>query len=412
MRQVYLDWAATAPLCEEAAEAMRPYLEPGMANIAHNANANSLPYARQDCVQRARESARVRCAVRRGASGRRDHVYVGSDRGGQRRAFSASWRHAPRNARLQGRKGFVPHVVTTGFEHDAVLVAARELKARGCEVTVVNPAARRFCGRKRTCAQRFARNTVLVSVMAANNEIGTIQPVRELAALAHEAGALFHTDMVQLLGKAPVDLEESGVDAASFSAHKVCGPKGVGALYLRSSHAFRGVGARRGDRSQAAGRAPRTCAGLSASLPRAPQRAARSIPSPERERALRDRLYRELEKRSGVHASIPVRRGACAISRTSSTCSWTDSKAKTLILRLDMKGVCAFRAGRPARSSHDLGPQSRAARARRGRRRGHSGRCASRWGGTHRRLTSTSSLQRSTRRFAGSRPCFAARFLT
>ena len=175
MRQVYLDWAATAPLCEEAAEAMRPYLEPGMANIAYNANANSLhtPGRTAFC---ALEKARA-CVARCVGARRADEItFTSGATEADNAALFGIVEACARNARLQGRKGFVPHVVTTGFEHDAVLMAARELKARGCEVTVVNPRRDGFVDESDVRAA-LCESTVLVSVMAANNEIGTIQPV-------------------------------------------------------------------------------------------------------------------------------------------------------------------------------------------------------------------------------------------
>ena len=351
MRQVYLDWAATAPLCEEAAEAMRPYLEPGMANIAHNANANSLHTPGRTAFS-ALEKARA-CVARCVGARRADEItFTSGATEADNAALFGIVEACARNARLQGRKGFVPHVVTTGFEHDAVLVAARELKARGCEVTVVNPRRDGFVDESDVRAA-LRESTVLVSVMAANNEIGTIQPVRELAALAHEVGALFHTDMVQLLGKAPVGLEESGVDAASFSAHKVCGPKGVGALYLRSRTPFVATALGGGQESGRRSGTQNVCGivGFAAACSAA---CGALDTEPERERALRDRLYRELEKRPGVHASIPVPEGSVRHLPNIVNVLVDGFESETLILRLDMKGVCV--SGGSACSSHDLGP--------------------------------------------------------
>jgi cysteine desulfurase len=124
------------------------------------------------------------------------------------------------------------HVITAGFEHEAVLNTVKALGRAGYTTTVlpldpsgvVSPAA---------LHNAITAETALVSVMHANNEVGTLQPVAELAAIAHEFGALFHTDAVQSLGKVPVDVRALGVDLASFSAHKLYGPKGTGALWIK-----------------------------------------------------------------------------------------------------------------------------------------------------------------------------------
>lgn len=121
--------------------------------------------------------------------------------------------------------------MTSRIEHEAVLETSHMLRALGFEFELVDND-----GLGRVTPEALKRvvdeNTLVVSVMAANNEVGTIEPVAELCSVAHAAGALFHVDAVQALGKIPVDLKGWGVDAASFSAHKVGGPKGVGVLYL------------------------------------------------------------------------------------------------------------------------------------------------------------------------------------
>lgn len=351
-RLVYLDWAATAPLCEEAAAAMAPYLTPGVENLRAGANANSLHTPGRDAFA-ALERARADVARAVGARRPDEVVFASGATEADNAALFGLVEAAVKARRLAGCKDFTPHVVTTSFEHDAVLAAARALKARGAEVTFVDPDRQGFVGPEAVRAA-IRPNTVLVSVMAANNEVGTVQPVAELAEAAHAGGALFHSDMVQLLGKAPVRVQEWGVDAASFSAHKVCGPKGVGALYLRARTPFSAwmVGG-----GQEAGRRSGTQNVCGAVGFAAACRAAcgeGQAAEAARQRGLRDGLYAALAQRAGVHATVQVPAGSERHLPNIVNVTVDGMESETLILRLDMQGVCV--SGGSACSSRDLGP--------------------------------------------------------
>jgi len=235
MDRIYFDNSATTRVDPRVLEAMTPYFltEYGNPSSLHSFGAEA---------HEAMDAARAKVAAAIGAQPR-DVVFTSGGTESDNLALQgAAFAYASK-----GR-----HIVTSSIEHHAVLHTCKFLESQGFKVTylptdsegIVDPEALKSV---------MTDQTILVSVMAANNEIGSIQPIRELSAIAHEKGAIFHTDAVQSITKVPVDVQKDGIDLLSISAHKFYGPKGVGAQYLKKGVKLRplvyGGGHERGLRS-------------------------------------------------------------------------------------------------------------------------------------------------------------------
>ncbi len=348
---IYLDYAATAPLCEEAACAMAPYQVPGRANLLVAGNANSLHVAGRAAFS-ALEDARRRICRSLGAS-RPDEIIFTSGATEADNASIIGLSRAARDARRRkGDSSFIPRVIVSAIEHDAVLAPARTLESEGFDVVYLKPDSAGFITSEALSAV-CDENTVLVSIMAANSEVGSIQPVADLARVAHAAGALFHTDATQALGKIPVDMKAWECDAASFSGHKIGAPKGIGALYLKSRTPFDayllGGGQEAGRRSgtqNVAGAVGFACA----------LEAAQSMQEAEQVRllALRDKLYAALTASPEIRATVTVEPGSTNYLPNIVHVLVDGLESETLILRFDMRGFGV--SGGSACSSHSLEP--------------------------------------------------------
>jgi cysteine desulfurase len=217
---VYLDYAATTPTDPRVVEALARCLgeTPG--------NPSSL-YAEGVEARRTLETARTEVSRRIGAGHPDEVVFCGSGTESDNTAVIGI-------ARAAVAAGRSPHIVISAFEHHAVFEAARILEADGFAVDRVPPTSAGVLD-PATVAARVTEGTALVSVMHANNEIGTLQDIAAIAQVAHRAGAFMHTDGAQSLGKIDVGVQALGVDAASFAGHKIYAPKGIGVLYLRKA---------------------------------------------------------------------------------------------------------------------------------------------------------------------------------
>jgi cysteine desulfurase len=317
MRRVYFDHNATTPVDPEVLRAMLPFFSVEFGNAS---SIHSFGQRTRAAVERARESVAALLAARAA-----EVVFTSGGTEGDNTAIFGIVGAAP---------GERKHVITSQIEHHAVLNPCQALEKQGVEISYL-PVTREGLVDPDEVRRAIRPETVLITIMHANNELGTVQPVAEIGRIAAEADVYFHTDAVQSAGKLPLDVEQMGVDLLSISGHKLHAPKGVGALYIRGGTRLRPLlygGHHERDRRPGT----ENVAGIVGLGKAAELACARLATDAPRVAALRDRLEAELLARV-PHARANGSRRARTPNTTNITFPFIEGEA--LIIALDLKGL-------------------------------------------------------------------------
>ncbi|MDO4502838.1 MAG: cysteine desulfurase family protein, partial [Coriobacteriia bacterium] len=316
---IYADNAATTKMSQTAIQAMLPYMDQVYGNP-------SSLYEFGQKAKEALEDARARIAACIGADPREITFTSGGSEADNQAIITA--------ARQGARKG-KKHIISTAFEHHAVLHALEALKGDGFEITLLDVHETGVIEPSQV-ADAIREDTCLVTIMYANNEVGTIQPIAEIGAICKERGVLFHTDAVQAVGHVAIDVAEQNIAMLSASAHKFHGPKGIGFLYakrgVRLNNLIHGGGQERGKRAGTEN-IP-AIMGMAAALEEA---VAHIDEHAAKLTGLRDRLI------DGLNAIPYSQLNGHAEKRLPSNVSFCFEgiEGESLLLLLDDKGVCA-----------------------------------------------------------------------
>ncbi len=319
MKTVYLDNAATTAVCDEAIEAMLPYYKEVYGNPSSLHTVGQIAKEKLD-------EARAQIASLIGAEA--GEIYFTS--GG-----SEADNQAIRSAALIGANKGKKHIISTAFEHHAVLHTLKKLEGEGFEVTYL-PVHENGLVSADEVEAAIRPDTALVTIMYANNEVGTIQPIREIGAVCRAKKVYFHTDAVQAVGHIPVNVAEDNIDMLSMSAHKFHGPKGVGVLYCRKGvplKTFIEGGAQEKGRRAGTENLAGAC-GAAAALKVAVKNLDNNM---KKEAALRDKLIEGLLKvpHSKLNGDNTHR-----LPNNVNIC-FEGIEGESLLLLLDAKGICA-----------------------------------------------------------------------
>lgn len=316
---IYLDNAATTKTAPEVLDAMIPYF---VENYGNPSSVYSFAAGNKEAVTQQRE------AIAQALGAQKEEIY-----------FTAGGSEADNwalKATAEAYKGKGNHIITTKIEHHAILHTAEYLERQGFEVTYLDVDEDGVV-KLDDLKEAIKPTTILISVMFANNEIGTIQPIKEIGKIARENGVLFHTDAVQAFGQVPIDVDECNIDMLSASGHKLNGPKGIGFLYIRKGVKIRSFvhgGAQERKRRAGTENVPGII-GIGTAT-------ARAI------RTMEERTAKEIELRNYLIArilgEIPyVKLNGHPEKRlpNNANFSFRFIEGESLLIMLDMKGICA-----------------------------------------------------------------------